>query len=53
MKYKHVKTGDIRDFNCTINSDVWRPLEETKEVSKPIKEEIKKPVKKTRITKTK
>lgn len=48
MKYKNNRTGEIRDFNCTIKSKFWQPLENPKAVE-TFKEKVpEKPVKKSK-----
>ena len=45
MLYINNRTGEIRDFSCTLNSSVWQP---TKKAVKPIEEKAdEKPVKRT------
>ena len=47
MKYKNNRTGEVREFDCTIKSTIWEPME-TK-APKTLKEETpEKPVKKSR-----
>lgn len=44
MKYRNIKTGEVRDFTCTLNGGNW----ELEKAPAPVKEvSEKKPVKKT------
>lgn len=46
MKYKNVKTGEIRDFSCTIKSEFWEAQKKEPPVS--FDEESEKPTRKKR-----
>lgn len=46
MLYLNNKTGEIRDFSCTLNSTVWQPI---KKAAEPIEEKTdEKPVRRTK-----
>lgn len=33
MEYRNKRNGEIRNFSCTIKSDVWEPIEKAPALS--------------------
>lgn len=44
MLYKNKRTGEIRDFACTLNGEIWEPEKAPISIEENVE---KKPVKKT------